>query len=123
MSSPLRSFPYSPEDERKVNDVWLKGHTGMYVSAGLDYTDHLPYIDSTSVSILWSQPVPGLQVKSRKGEWRWVRHIENGVVSTLRLQSPSCSHINADCEYRGRYGNAIWRILQGRYPSGCAAAS
>jgi hypothetical protein len=36
--------------------------------------------DSGSVTILWSQPVAALQIQTREGEWRWIRHIENALV-------------------------------------------
>ncbi|KDQ59557.1 hypothetical protein JAAARDRAFT_625236 [Jaapia argillacea MUCL 33604] len=52
----------SIEEEEKTKDVWMKGHT-----------------DIGSISILWSQPVGGLQVMS-EGKWKWVRHIDNAVV-------------------------------------------
>ncbi|KAG6840234.1 hypothetical protein C0991_008018 [Blastosporella zonata] len=37
-------------------------------------------LDIGSVTILWSQPVSGLQVLSLDGKWQWVRHIENALV-------------------------------------------
>ncbi|KAF9237234.1 hypothetical protein BU15DRAFT_88824 [Melanogaster broomeanus] len=33
-----------------------------------------------SVTILWSQPVSGLQILPPDGKWRWVRHIDNALV-------------------------------------------
>ncbi|KAI0703881.1 Clavaminate synthase-like protein [Cerioporus squamosus] len=55
--------PYSEDDCQDVKGIWLMGHT-----------------DFTSISMLWSQPVSGLQVKSPDGTWRWVRHIPNALV-------------------------------------------
>ncbi|KAF9231643.1 hypothetical protein BU15DRAFT_90852 [Melanogaster broomeanus] len=52
------------EEEEKSNHVWIKGHT-----------------DIGSVTILWSQPVSGLQIPSADGKWRWVRHIDDALVS------------------------------------------
>ncbi|KAG1730105.1 uncharacterized protein EDB91DRAFT_1239136 [Suillus paluster] len=53
----------SKEEEEKSKNVWLKGHT-----------------DVGSVTILWSQPVGGLQIQSPDGRWKWVRHIDNALV-------------------------------------------
>ncbi|KAF7367766.1 Clavaminate synthase-like protein [Mycena sanguinolenta] len=33
-----------------------------------------------SVTILWSQPIGGLQILSPDGSWRWVRHMDNALV-------------------------------------------
>ncbi|KAF9254439.1 Clavaminate synthase-like protein [Marasmius fiardii PR-910] len=59
----MKYFPRSVEEEEKTKQVWLKGHT-----------------DIGSITILWSQPVGGLQILSPDGKWRWVRHIENALV-------------------------------------------
>ncbi|KIJ58914.1 hypothetical protein HYDPIDRAFT_33715 [Hydnomerulius pinastri MD-312] len=39
--------------------------------------------DIGSVTILWSQPVGGLQILSPDGKWRWVRHIDNALVINI----------------------------------------
>ncbi|KAF9238972.1 Clavaminate synthase-like protein [Melanogaster broomeanus] len=36
--------------------------------------------DFGSITILWSQPVAALQILSKDGKWRWVRHIEDALV-------------------------------------------
>ncbi|KAG6816818.1 hypothetical protein H0H87_002661 [Tephrocybe sp. NHM501043] len=59
----MKYFTRSEEEERNSKNVWLKGHT-----------------DIGSVTILWSQPIGGLQILSLDGKWRWVRHIENALV-------------------------------------------
>jgi len=59
----MKYYPRSEEDERLTKNVWLKGHT-----------------DAESITILWSQPVAGLQILSSDGKWRWVRHIDNALV-------------------------------------------
>ncbi|KAF7797980.1 hypothetical protein EIP86_009187 [Pleurotus ostreatoroseus] len=59
----MKYYPRSEEDEAKTNNVWLKGHT-----------------DIGSITILWSQPVSALQILSRDGKWRWIRHIDNALV-------------------------------------------
>ncbi|KAJ7233610.1 hypothetical protein B0H12DRAFT_1143623 [Mycena haematopus] len=57
------SFPHSEDEEQRTKQVWLKGHT-----------------DIGSVTILWSQPIGGLQILSPDGTWRWVRHMDNALV-------------------------------------------
>lgn len=59
----IKYYPRTEEEEAKTNNVWLKGHT-----------------DFGSVTILWSQPVAALQIQTREGEWRWIRHMENALV-------------------------------------------
>ncbi|TRM58072.1 hypothetical protein BD626DRAFT_586345 [Schizophyllum amplum] len=64
--SSVRFMKYHPRtdyEELKTKNVWLKGHT-----------------DIGSITILWSQPVGGLQILSPDGQWRWVRHIDNALV-------------------------------------------
>ncbi|EGN97166.1 hypothetical protein SERLA73DRAFT_123949 [Serpula lacrymans var. lacrymans S7.3] len=56
-------YPRSEEEERLANNVWFKGHT-----------------DYGSVTILWSQPVSGLQILSKDGKWKWVQHMDNALV-------------------------------------------
>ncbi|KAG6371462.1 hypothetical protein JVT61DRAFT_9489 [Boletus reticuloceps] len=59
----MKYYRRTEEDEEKSKHVWLKGHT-----------------DFGTVTILWSQPVSGLQILSPDGKWRWVRHIDNALV-------------------------------------------
>ncbi|KAG6826197.1 hypothetical protein H0H92_000759 [Tricholoma furcatifolium] len=59
----MKYYPRTTEDEMKTNNVWLKGHT-----------------DTGSLTLLWSQPISGLQILDREGCWKWVKHIENAVV-------------------------------------------
>ncbi|KAF8177668.1 Clavaminate synthase-like protein [Pholiota molesta] len=56
-------YPRSKEDEAKTNSVWLKGHT-----------------DFGTITILYSQPVAALQILTKAGTWKWVKHIENALV-------------------------------------------
>ncbi|KAL1948246.1 hypothetical protein VTO73DRAFT_12321 [Trametes versicolor] len=60
------SYPRSQEEEANTNNVWMKGHT-----------------DIGTITILWSQPVSGLQIQCPDGKWRWVRHIENALVVNI----------------------------------------
>ncbi|KAJ7046188.1 hypothetical protein C8F04DRAFT_939332 [Mycena alexandri] len=59
----MKYFPRSMEEEQRTKQVWLKGHT-----------------DIGSVTILWSQPIGGLQILPRDGTWQWVRHMDNALV-------------------------------------------
>ncbi|KAG1721457.1 hypothetical protein EDB19DRAFT_1917321 [Suillus lakei] len=59
----MKYYPRTEEEETKTKNVWLKGHT-----------------DFGSITILWSQPVAALQILTREGKWRWIRHIENALV-------------------------------------------
>ncbi|CDO77726.1 hypothetical protein BN946_scf184969.g77, partial [Trametes cinnabarina] len=58
------SYPRSDVEESQTNNVWLKGHTG-------------------TITVLWSQPVSGLQIKCPDGKWRWVRHIDNALTVNI----------------------------------------
>ncbi|KAI0783196.1 Clavaminate synthase-like protein [Abortiporus biennis] len=59
----MKYYPRSEEEEQKTNQVWLKGHT-----------------DFGSITILWSQPVSSLQILSKDGKWRFIKHIDNALV-------------------------------------------
>jgi len=59
----MKYYRRTEEEEQLSKNVWIKGHT-----------------DIGSVTILWSQPVGGLQILSPDGKWRWVRHIDNALV-------------------------------------------
>ncbi|KAJ7049517.1 hypothetical protein C8F01DRAFT_1068982 [Mycena amicta] len=59
----MKYYPRSQDEEQRTKQVWLKGHT-----------------DIGSVTILWSQPISGLQILSLDGKWHWVRHLENALV-------------------------------------------
>ena len=47
-----------------------------------------PSVDIGSITVLYSQPVAALQVLSPDGNWRWVKHIPNALVSLMS----SCRH-------------------------------
>ncbi|KAF8646665.1 hypothetical protein AX16_007163 [Volvariella volvacea WC 439] len=59
----MKYYPRSQTEEQLTKNVWLKGHT-----------------DIGTITILWSQPVAGLQILTRDGTWKWVKHIPNGLV-------------------------------------------
>ncbi|KAF5325273.1 hypothetical protein D9619_009987 [Psilocybe cf. subviscida] len=59
----MKYYPRSKEDEFKTRNVWLKGHT-----------------DFGTITILYSQPVAALQILTKEGKWKWVKHIDNALV-------------------------------------------
>ena len=82
----LGSYPRSAEEETQTNNVWMKGHTGSSHCAPaviFRFTNFL--IDIGTITILWSQPVAGLQILCPDGKWRWVRHIDNALVRSIAL--------------------------------------
>jgi hypothetical protein len=42
-------------------------------------------VDHMSFTAIWSQPVTALQIKDWDGQWRYVRHVENALVSRVRV--------------------------------------
>lgn len=46
-------------------------------------------VDFGTVTILYSQPIGGLQILSPDNKWRWIKHIDNALVS-----SPSTLSVN-----------------------------
>ncbi|PIL28626.1 hypothetical protein GSI_08668 [Ganoderma sinense ZZ0214-1] len=80
-------FPRSAEDEAKTKNVWMKGHT-----------------DSSTISLLWNQPVVALQIMGPDGKWRYVKYMPNSIIvnagSALEMLSG------------GYYKAAIHRVFQ-----------
>ncbi|KAF7343273.1 Clavaminate synthase-like protein [Mycena venus] len=59
----MKYYPRSQAEELKTKNVWLKGHT-----------------DFGTITVLYSQPVSALQILTRDGKWKWIKHIENALV-------------------------------------------
>ncbi|KAF8909741.1 Clavaminate synthase-like protein [Gymnopilus junonius] len=59
----MKYYPRSQEEEKASKNVWLKGHT-----------------DFGTITILYSQPVAALQILTKDGTWKWVKHLENALV-------------------------------------------
>ncbi|KAF4612951.1 hypothetical protein D9613_010906 [Agrocybe pediades] len=59
----MKYYPRTEDEEMKTKNVWLKGHT-----------------DFGTITILYSQPVAALQILTKDGTWKWVRHVENALV-------------------------------------------
>lgn len=59
----MKYYPRNEEEEAKTKGVWLKGHT-----------------DFGTLSILYSQPVAELQILTKDGTWKWIKHFDNALV-------------------------------------------
>jgi len=65
----LRYMGYHPRplaDDLKVEKNWSRAHT-----------------DFGSLTLLWSQDVAGLQIKTSSGEWRYVPPVDGGIVCNV----------------------------------------
>jgi len=55
--------PRTPEEDKKIGDQWTVGHT-----------------DFGSLTLLFSQRVAALQIRTPDNEWKWVKPVEGGIV-------------------------------------------
>jgi len=55
--------PRSAADDKKVDNSWGRSHT-----------------DFGSLTLLWSQNVAGLQIRTLEGEWKYVKPVDNGII-------------------------------------------
>ncbi|KAL2107982.1 hypothetical protein VUR80DRAFT_4423 [Thermomyces stellatus] len=65
----VRYMTYHPRpaaDDAKVENTWSRAHT-----------------DFGSLTLLWSQDVAGLQIKTQEGEWRYVPPVDGGIVCNV----------------------------------------
>lgn len=65
----LRYMIYRPRslaDDAKVQNSWSRSHT-----------------DFGSLTLLWSQNVAGLQIKTFEGDWRYVRPLDGGIICNV----------------------------------------
>ncbi|KLT46580.1 2OG-Fe(II) oxygenase superfamily protein [Cutaneotrichosporon oleaginosum] len=58
--------PRSKEDDAKVDGCWSRAHT-----------------DFGSLTLLWSQDIAGLQIKTDSGEWKYVPPVDNGIICNV----------------------------------------
>jgi len=58
--------PRSAEDDAQVQNTWSRAHT-----------------DFGSLTLLWSQNVAGLQLKTPQGEWKYVPPVDNGIICNV----------------------------------------
>ncbi|EFX01571.1 2og-Fe oxygenase family protein [Grosmannia clavigera kw1407] len=62
----MRYHPRTLADDVKVERNWSRAHT-----------------DFGSLTLLWSQDVAGLQIKTRSGEWRYVPPLDGGIICNV----------------------------------------
>lgn len=83
LTKPVFSNPRTQEEDEKTNNVWMKGHAGN--SPPIPHVSSVSHwvlvVDHISFTAIWSQPVTALQIKDWDGQWRYVRHVENALVS------------------------------------------
>jgi len=58
--------PRSAEEDVKVEDTWSRAHT-----------------DFGSLTLLWSQNVAGLQLKTPARQWKYVPPVDNGIICNV----------------------------------------
>lgn len=59
-------------------------------------------VDHTSFTAIWSQPVTALQIKDWDGQWRYVRHVDNALVSSPGRAFPATLLTSSS-------GRKLWR--------------
>ena len=65
----LRYMIYHPrpvEQDAVVKNTWSRAHT-----------------DFGSLTLLWSQNVAGLQIKTKAGDWKYVAPVDNGIICNV----------------------------------------
>ncbi|KAI7777587.1 flavonol synthase [Diaporthe eres] len=65
----LRYMCYHPRpeaDDARVDNTWARAHT-----------------DFGSLTLLWSQDVAGLQIRTASGEWRYVPPVDGGIICNV----------------------------------------
>lgn len=65
----LRYMTYHPRsaaDDAKVDNTWSRAHT-----------------DFGSLTLLWSQNVAGLQIKTQSGQWKYVPPVDGGIICNV----------------------------------------
>ncbi|KAF7342893.1 Flavonol synthase [Mycena sanguinolenta] len=81
----LRFIKYRPrtmEEDKAVNNQWLAGHTGR-VQLGNSGSDTHEVSDFGSITLLFPQPISGLQVQTAENEWKWVKYVKGGIVCNI----------------------------------------
>jgi len=58
--------PRTVEEDAQVENTWSRAHT-----------------DFGSLTLLWSQNIAGLQIKTQSGEWKYVPPVDNGVICNV----------------------------------------
>ncbi len=58
--------PRPAEDDAKIEDTWSRAHT-----------------DFGFLTLLWSQDVAGLQLKTPAGQWKYVSPVDHGIICNV----------------------------------------
>ncbi len=80
MLTSVYSYPRPEAHEILTKNVWLKGHTGEQSNKKNEFSS-IADPDFGNVTILYSQPIGGLQILSSDNKWRWIKHIDNALAS------------------------------------------
>lgn len=59
-------YPRPAEEDAQVSNTWSRAHT-----------------DFGSLTLLWSQNVAGLQIKTQSGAWKYVPPVDNGIICNV----------------------------------------
>lgn len=65
----LRYMRYHPRplgDDAQIDNTWSRSHT-----------------DFGSLTLLWSQNVAGLQIRTHEGDWKYVRPVDGGIICNV----------------------------------------
>jgi isopenicillin N synthase-like dioxygenase len=62
----MQYHPRPLADDLKIEKTWSRAHT-----------------DFGSLTLLWSQDVAGLQIKTKSGQWLYVPPVDNGIVCNV----------------------------------------
>ncbi|KAI9708665.1 MAG: hypothetical protein M1820_003883 [Bogoriella megaspora] len=62
----MRYHPRPASDDAQIDNTWSRSHT-----------------DFGSLTLLFSQNVAGLQIKTHAGDWKYVRPVDNGIVCNI----------------------------------------
>ncbi|KAF7342899.1 Flavonol synthase [Mycena sanguinolenta] len=82
----LRFIKYKPrtlEEDQAVNNQWLAGHTGEIPPETSDNKVLMIFPDFGSITLLFPQPIAGLQVQTAENEWKWVKYVKGGIVCNI----------------------------------------
>ena len=62
----MRYHPRPVTDDAKIENTWSRSHT-----------------DFGSLTLLWSQNVAGLQIRTHEGAWKYVRPVDGGIICNV----------------------------------------
>lgn len=76
----MKYYPRSEEEEEITQNLWMKGHGGKCLDTYRCSHTLIHFLDFGSITVLWNQPVAGLQIMTPDRKWKWVKYIPNAVV-------------------------------------------